>query len=568
VCAYDYRDESGVKLYENVRLEIGHNGSRTKTFRPRRADGRGGSVENLNGVRRVLYRLDALAAAGPEIDAHGCEGEKDADRLASLGLISFSVADNALDQLGVLRGRRVFIHEDNDDAGKRKSAKLKEALTGIAASVVIVRYPDTPPHGDVSDWLDRGHDLKALLERCEAAAAEQRIKGGPIEWPEAKSGAPRARSQPNILTFLEHRNIRLRYNAFTSREVISIDGGNEQELDDATMRRLRLEADELGLIVPREFFEDVILNHARRDSFHPPREYLDGLQWDRQPRLDRWLVTYAGAKDTELTRMFGRKHLVAGVRRLRRPGCKHDAMIVLEGDQGVGKSTLIRILGGEFFSDSLSIGEDPRTVIERMEGTWIAEAAELTGLGKRESEQVKAMLSRQSDRARPAYGRRSIDRPRQFILFGSVNDTQYLRDPTGNRRFWPVRVGNVDLTELQRDRDQLWAEAAHFEATGESLELPPELWTVAAQEQEQRVITDPWLMILEPLLVGKKGFVEIADINRVLMLEPKHQNGPAGQRIAAILRQLGYEKARVQRNGKRAWCYGRNTEGNGPWISL
>jgi predicted P-loop ATPase len=336
----------------------------------------------------------------------------------------------------------------------------------------------------------------------------------------------------------------------------------------ATPIWLRLDADRLGLVSPGEFFEDVILNHARRYAFHPVIQYLGRLQWDGQPRLDHWLSTYVGAADTDLTRTFGRKHLLAGVRRLRQPGCKHDAMIVFEGPQGVGKSTVVRILGGAFFSDNLSIGEESRKVMEQMEGTWIAEAAELTGLGKRESEQIKAMLSRQSDRARPAYGRRSIDRPRQFILFGSVNDTQYLRDPTGNRRFWPVRVGNVDLAALQRDRDQLWAEASHFEATGESLELPPELWAAAAQAQEQRVITDPWMMILEPLLAGKDGYVEIADINRVLTLEPKHQNGPAGQCIAAILRQLGYEKTRVQRNGKRPWCYGRNTEGNGPWIVL
>jgi hypothetical protein len=182
----------------------------------------------------VPYRLDALAAADPEIDAHACEGEKDADRLASLRLLSFSVADNALNELVTLSGRRVFIHEDNDSAGRRKSERLKEALGRIADSIVIVRYPDTPPHGDVSNWLDAGRDLEALLARCKDAAEAQTAERATIKWPETKSGAPRGRSQPNILAFLEHRNIQLSYNAFTSREVVCVDG-EEQELSDANM---------------------------------------------------------------------------------------------------------------------------------------------------------------------------------------------------------------------------------------------------------------------------------------------------------------------------------------------
>jgi predicted P-loop ATPase len=568
-----------------VRLELFDKGKRVgKTFRQRRPDGRGGWTENLRGLSALPpYRLRQLLASRDQ-GIHLCEGEKDSDTLARLGLASTSFDAPSTTDLSVFQGRIIFIHEDNDRAGREKSSKKVGALQGIAAEMRIVRYPDAGEGGDVSDWLAkiaRGEQLEQLLARCgeadrsEArphASAEKSGSRSPIDWPEiGKSNSPRGRSQPNIQAFLKWRDVELAHNAFTMRELATVDG-KEREVDDDLLRALWLEADRLGLSAPEKFFVSVVLDLAHQLSFHPVREYLDALRWDGKPRLDQWLVTYAGAADAPLVRAFGSKHLLAAVLRIRQPGAKHDAMLVLEGPQGIGKSSLIRALAGDnWFSDALAVGEESRKVIELTSGVWLGEIAELKGLGNREAEQVKAMLSRQSDRARLAYGRLMTDRPRQFVLFGSVNDSQYLRDLTGNRRFWPVRCGTIDEVALRQDRDQIWAEAAHRQAQGESIELPPDLWAAAAAEQEQRVLTDPWQVMLEPLLEGKTGHIEIAQINQRLGLEAKHQNGQVGQRIAAIMTRLGFARTRLRRNRARVYAYSNVKLNEGElatWIEL
>jgi hypothetical protein len=424
-----------------------------------------------------------------------------------------------------------------------------------------------PPGQRKSERPDHGPTDEATEN-----SQEQPSEVGMPDWPEiGKGNSPRGRSQPNILVFLQWRGIKLAHNAFTMRELATVDG-KEREVDDDLLRSLWLEADRLGLSAPEKFFVSVVLDLAHKHSFHPVRQYLEGVFWDGKPRLDRWLVTYAGAADTPLVRAFGSKHLLAAVLRVLQPGAKHDAMLVLEGPQGIGKSSLIRALAGDdWFSDALTVGEESRKVIELTSGVWLGEIAELKGLGNREAEQVKAMLSRQSDRARLAYGRMMTDRQRQFVLFGSVNDSQYLRDLTGNRRFWPVRCGKIDEAALRRDRDQIWAEAAHRQAQDERIELPPDLWAAAAIEQDQRVLTDPWQMKLEPLLEGKVGHVEIAQINQCLGLEAKHQNGQVGQRIAAIMARLGFARTRLRRNGARVYAYSNMKLSDGEaatWIVL
>ena len=172
----------------------------------------------------------------------------------------------------------------------------------------------------------------------------------------------------------------------------------------------------------------------------------------------------------------------------------------LEGEQGVGKSTAIKILAGpENFSDQNILTLDPKAQMELLEGVWIYELCELEGLSRADTSKVKAFASRSVDQGRPAYGRFKETRPRQAVFIGTTNDDKYLRDMTGNRRFWPVKVGKIDLEALQRDRDQLFAEAAICEEKGELLVLPEELWPAAQIEQEARLEDDPWMDILSKL---------------------------------------------------------------------
>ena len=262
VAAYAYRDRDGHLLHENVRLELydQHGVRVAKTFRQRRPNGAEWD-ESIVGVPRVPYRLPELLESGDQ-PVHVTEGEMDAERLASLGLVATSIASPSTCDVSALRGRVVYLHEDNDLAGRKKSAQLAAALAGIASAVHIVRYVDTPDKGDVSDWLDQGHGREELLERCkecEVARAQQ------PDWPEMEGKTPRPRSQPNIQAFLDWRGAILRHNAFTLRYEVTLDG-KTRELDEDEFRALRLEADRLGLCPQQNYFDDVCKDLARRES--------------------------------------------------------------------------------------------------------------------------------------------------------------------------------------------------------------------------------------------------------------------------------------------------------------
>lgn len=227
---------------------------------------------------------------------------------------------------------------------------------------------------------------------------------------------------------------------------------------------------------------------ASENTFHPVRDYLDGCVWDGVPRVETLLVDYLGAEDTEYTRAVTRKALVAAVARIYRPGCKFDYMLTIQGQQGLGKSALIAKLGGKWFSDSFTTlqGKD---AYEQVQGVWIMEVGELAGMRKAEAETIKLYISKQVDRFRPAYGRRLQEFPRQCIFIGTTNETQFLRDTTGNRRFWVVDTPNTPAKSMWDDLTpevvkQVWAEAVQFYLAGEDLYLPRSLESVARQVQE------------------------------------------------------------------------------------
>lgn len=227
---------------------------------------------------------------------------------------------------------------------------------------------------------------------------------------------------------------------------------------------------------------------AGENAFHPVREYLDGCTWDGVPRVDTLLVDYLGAEDSEYTRAVTRKALVAAVARIYRPGCKFDYMLTIRGRQGLGKSALIAKLGGPWFSDTFSTMQG-KEAYEQVLGVWIMEVGELAGMRKAEAETIKLYISKQTDRFRPAYGRRLQEFPRQCIFIGTTNETQFLRDTTGNRRFWVVDTPNEPpkdfWTELTPETvRQVWGEAVELYRKGEDLYLPRELEKVAREVQE------------------------------------------------------------------------------------
>jgi hypothetical protein len=299
--------------------------------------------------------------------------------------------------------------------------------------------------------------------------------------------------------------------------------------------------------------------------FNPVTDYLDGLRWDGIRRLDSWLSTYLGAVTNEYIQAVGRLSLLAAVRRVRHPGTKFDQIIVLEGKQGAGKSEAIRILAGpENFSDQKILDVDERKQQELTEGVWLYEIAELTGLKRADIDHVKAFVSRTSDRARPAYGRYVVNQPRQTVFFGSINPGHaYLQDDTGNRRFWPVTIGRIDLAGLKRDRDQLWAEANHLEASGVPHMLPERLWQIAGEEQDKRTEADEWEGPINNY-INLKGLSDVTVMqvltdNQFLQLEAKEIGHFQQTRAARVLRGLKFERYRgnPDSQGHRAWRYRR-----------
>ena len=243
---------------------------------------------------------------------------------------------------------------------------------------------------------------------------------------------------------------------------------------------------------------DIAVTKAVDDrSYHPIREYFETLpDWDGVERADTLLVDYLGAEDTPYVRAVTRKELCAAYCRVYHPGIKFDSMIVLNGDQGIGKSTLIAKLGGEWYSDSLNLSDmNDKTAAEKLQGYWIMEIGELAGMRKADLDKVKAFISRQDDKYRASFGRRVTPHPRQCVFFGTTNSQNgYLRDITGNRRYWNVKVpGNGKYKPWDMDEDtvkQVWAEVMVYAKAGEKLYLPPELEAYAKEEQRAAMERD------------------------------------------------------------------------------
>lgn len=252
-------------------------------------------------------------------------------------------------------------------------------------------------------------------------------------------------------------------------------------------------------------FKDALLAVTSSDRlYHPVKKYLSELKWDGIKRLDTLLVDYLGADDTEYVRAVTRKTIVAAVARIFKPGIKFDSILVISGKQGIGKSTLFAKLGKQWFSDSLSIADmKDKTASEKLQGYWILEISELNGMKKVDVETIKSFVSRTDDKYRQAYGSSVESHPRSCIIVGTTNsDSGFLRDITGNRRFFPVNITGTgkhhpwELTEV----DQIWAEVVEYYNCGEELFLKGEIAQQAYEKQRDAMESDDREGIVEEYL--------------------------------------------------------------------
>jgi len=291
--------------------------------------------------------------------------------------------------------------------------------------------------------------------------------------------------------------------------------------------------------VPKNDCFDAMQVAAHENIISPIKHYLQDLRWDGKPRLDNILVDYAGAKDNKLNRIFGAKFMIGAVARALNPGCKNDTALVMEGPQGVGKSTFGKILASEeYFHDGLP-DLHSKDASSGIRGMWFIELSELSAMRRSENEATKAFLSRTHERFRPAYARTEVIEPRRCVFFGTTNRSDYLTDDTGGRRFWPVRVTKIDRDALARDRDQLWAEAVHRFQSGCSWWLDAADEDCAASLVVERTADDPWEA--EVLQIADKWEVACTrEILTAMKIEMPQQNKAMAMRVAGILTRANW----------------------------
>lgn len=361
-------------------------------------------------------------------------------------------------------------------------------------------------------------------ERLQSAREDFALDPDPEDWMDEliqagltvdKRGRPE-QTINNVFLILTHDPSlkgAIAFNAFKERPVSirrlpwrdvtdPVNGDVWSDDDDSQLRRYI----ELGYaITGRERVADAVASAAHANVIHPIRDYLEGLEWDGEPRLERLLVDYLSAEDTPYTHAVTRKTFTAAVARIFDPGCKYDYILVLSGPQGRGKSSLVAKMSRGWYTDSLA-GIGTKEAYEGLQGYWLVELGELAAMRKAEIETIKNFISKQVDSYRAAYGRRVQDHPRQCIFIGTTNSTAFLRDDTGNRRFWPVRLQDApprhtvwgDLTPAVID--QLWAEAVALYRSGEPLTLAPDMAATALAQQEQFTESDPRQGLVEDYL--------------------------------------------------------------------
>lgn len=333
-----------------------------------------------------------------------------------------------------------------------------------------------------------------------------------------------------------------------------------ERLTDIAITHTASELEKYGLTTGIDKAFKAIEVVAHETSFHPARAYFNALEWDKVSRLHKWLTYYLGCETEgeEYLAAVGTKWLVAAVKRVFEPGCKFEHVLVIEGLQGVGKSTALRALAtfGDsdseeaYFTDSVNLSQiENKDTILKMQGSIIVELAELSGFSKKEDEAIKNWISVQADDARMPYAKEITRFSRQFILAATTNLHTYLKDPTGHRRYWPVLAQNIDMKAIRDDRRQLWAEAVHLYRHGHPVFLSREEEKLADIERHKRLHHDTWTdevlkhaneRWMRLAINGSRGF-KVSEIMGDMGMVMRDRDDRSNRRITGILQLGGYE---------------------------
>jgi len=373
-----------------------------------------------------------------------------------------------------------------------------------------------------------------------------------------RNGQPsgRFRKNKNNLYIILRRDRRWRgrvwLNSFTN--TLKIDDRDYKDTDDT---RIALWVSRsYGLEYGEAAVSSTVQLIGEENKRNPLLEWLDSIEWDGVNRLNSWIVEATDCEDNELNRKMGEKWLIQAIARAYRPGCKADCVLILAGAQGAGKSTLFRTLAtDEYFADTpLDIGS--ANSYSQIARAWIYEVAELDSVRRSANSATKAFLSAQEDNFRPAYGRHAITIKRHVVFAGTTNESQFINDMTGSRRYWPIRVNEVNLNWARENKDQLWAEAILAFKSGETWYLDKK--TDEARHDSSKIYRqdDPWLEPITNFLMLQHGYVTMTMVMEDgLKIERGRMNRRDEMRISEILRELDYEKKRMSLGGKRKYVW-------------
>ncbi len=587
VATYPYTRADGTPVLAKARFMDRAN---DKTFRQFvLTSKRGWRIKRPDQARDLLYRWPTLAAASQIFLVNG---EKAADRGAQqLGLYTTCHVDGEEEWdtsfNESFRGKNVVVVLDNDDKGEQHGAIVAKALAGVAAELRLVRLPGLPPRGDLWDWIEAGGTAEQLgrivaaTSPVEAPSSDNKTSMATVlsiaEPPQSASwrnqllltekGEPRA-LLANVITALRHAPEWMGVlwsDEFALKTVARKDTpwGEVRTWGDRDDGLTANWLQHQDIRVPKEVAGQGVEIIAGDRTFHPVREYLESVTWDGTPRLHEWLNLHLGVAKTPYSAAVGARWLISAVARIFQPGCKADCCLILEGPQGIKKSTTLRTLAEPWFIDHVPDLGTKDSLIQ-VHSAWVIELAELESISRAEVGSIKQFISTQVDTFRPPYGKRSGDFPRQCVFAGSVNNNTYLRDETGGRRFWPVKclAAAIDIDALTEVRDQLWAEAVYLYFEGRTWWMDtPELSEMARVEQASRYEDDPWDEVIIRW-ADLRDSVSIPEVLTECLEKRKDQWTQLDKnRVVRCLRSRGWERFHNGPRGAREWRYRRTDEG-------
>lgn len=555
----------------------------------------GGWVQKGYPAPRPLYGLDLLALR-PTAPVMVVEGEKACEAARVMAGNAYVVVTWPGGANGVqkadwrpLHDRQVLIWPDADEPGIAAANQLANILKPHAKEIKLLNPEGQSGGWDAADALADGWTWDKLVAWAKPRAMvytepepflqSVTVNGnaqinnyvaGEVDDPIpatsfdvwAKLGlSVTAKGQPiinidNVERVLEGRpDLRdsVWFDDFHKKFFTAKDSKVPREWSDVDTIRLTIHLQRaLGLTkVNEQMVYSAVVSHAMRRPRNEPRDWFDTLKWDGTPRIDRCLVDYFGAEDSDYHQAASRNFWLGLVARIYRPGCQLDNMLVLEGKQGIGKTKALRTIGGNWYTE-VNESVTSRDFFMIFHGKILMEIAELDAFSRAETTRIKQVITACTDRYRMPYGRNAQDYPRMSTMIGTTNDESYLRDSTGSRRFWPVRCGDsIDYDKLGEDREQLFAEAIHRFKAGDPWHHMPVADTLVQQERRQQ--TDPWEEPISDFLQGKHEATVLEIAIERLKIDISKVDFMVSKRVAKVLVRLRWKRKTTNERGKITW---------------